>query len=100
MSSPYSWSQWGILSASLTIALYFFYHAFYGQRGFVSWKSRQQEFLELQSSYVDLKKEHDVLARKVRLMQTDIDPDVLTQQAWIILRYVEPNSYVIFEKND
>jgi cell division protein FtsB len=79
----------------MTVSGYFVYHAFYGKRGIHALREKEALLSEIQQEYQFVFKDLERLKNKVKLMQDTIDPDILQQQAWILLRCVPQDQKVI-----
>ena len=85
-----------LISALLSVVTaYFVYYMVYGKKGYKVLCEKRQMLQRKLGEYNVLKEKHDRLQCKVNLMQDHIDPDVLEQQAWVLLRYLSPNKFVI-----
>lgn len=80
----------------LWLSGFFFYHALYGQRGYLALLSKRQQLTLLKEEDKKLSQTHDSLARKISLMREEIDPDLLEQQAWGQLRQLKAGRIVLF----
>ena len=74
---------------------YLSYHAVYGQRGYLAWCEKRKKLMDAAEELRMLRTSYECLAQKVNLMQEDIDPDILEQGAWTLLRQLSPNKFVI-----
>lgn len=79
----------------LALSSYFGYYLIYGNRGYHAWQVRKEQLKTLQHDYGQLSNQHTRLLNKVQLLRKDIDPDLLEQQLWFLLRYIDPDKQVI-----
>jgi len=79
---------------------YFGFHAFNGQRGLRARHEIDQQMAELTAELVRLKAEHNQWERKVALLRPDrIDPDMLDEQARLLLNIAHPNDLVLMRQH-
>jgi cell division protein FtsB len=78
---------------------YFGFHAFNGQRGLHARHLIDQQMVELTAELERLKAERNLWERKVALLRPDrIDPDMLDEQARLLLNFAHPNDVVMMVK--
>ena len=75
---------------------YFSYHAMYGPRGYVMLQEKTMLLRKAENELRKCKTAQDSLGQKVQLMWQNIDPDLLEQQAWRLLRQLPADRVVIF----
>tara|TARA_Y100000588_G_C13981824_1_gene807556 strand:+ start:454 stop:762 length:309 start_codon:yes stop_codon:yes gene_type:complete len=79
---------------------YFLYYFFYGQFGYFALKRLKTELVTTQAQYESLKKQHDLLAHKVALLQPrSLDLDLLEERVRFMLNYGNTKDVIIFEEN-
>lgn len=76
---------------------YFVYYAIHGPRGHHALQHRKKTLVGLEKEFFHLKKNHDFLEKRVQLLQDRIDPDLLEQLVWKMLRYIEPDKQVFLD---
>ncbi|AZL16220.1 FtsB family cell division protein [Rickettsiales endosymbiont of Stachyamoeba lipophora] len=85
----------------LMMAGYFFYHAFFGNLGYVSLKSLYNEYHVLANKYDEIKAEKMILEHKVNHMQAaSLDIDLSEQQIRDVLGFADPREQIIIIKKD
>lgn len=78
------------------IMLYFGYHAVQGDRGLLAWARLTKELESAQATEARLGAERQHLESRVHLLQpSSLDPDLLEEQARLLLNYTGPNEVVI-----
>jgi hypothetical protein len=77
------------------MAGYFSHHAFYGRRGCGSWKDRHTRLAQKEAAVRELARKKAVLNRKIQLIDTCVDPDLLEQIAWTMLRRIPSDRCVV-----
>ena len=86
-------------AAAIVVLCYFGYHAFEGDHGLKAWLqlSAQKAKLTEQVAVVSAKRHH--LEKRVHLLEPDsLDPDMVSEQARIVLGYTQPDEVVIFDR--
>lgn len=84
---------------SLSLCLYFSYHATQGNRSFLRLGSLNQKVATMSQKYDDLHVERVALEKKVVMMRPgSLDRDLLEEQARIVLGYKAPDEMVILQK--
>ncbi len=79
------------------LAAYFGYHAVQGDRGVLAWLRLEQELAQARALEGELAAEQERLTRHVALMRPDhLDPDMLEEQARLLLNYGRADDYLIF----
>ncbi|HWV40138.1 FtsB family cell division protein [Pseudorhodoplanes sp.] len=79
---------------------YFGMHAFSGQRGLRAKHEIEQQMVELTAELERLKAERAQWDRKVALLRSEtIDPDMLDEQARLLLNFAHPNDVVMMVKH-
>jgi len=80
----------------ITLAGYFAYHLFVGDRGVLAWIHLTQELSDAKATLAALEGEKQTLDRRVGLLQPEhIDPDMLDERARAALNLAGPNEIVI-----
>lgn len=80
--------------------VYLTYHLIQGQYGIRSYLKLSAQQSELQQQYLQLKKQHDILAHRVHLLSDDVlDYDLLEERALIVLKLI-PENYAIIHMQD
>ncbi len=83
------------LIAALVIG-YFAVHAFTGNHGIKARETLDQQFAQLSAELEVVKAERQKWQRRVALLKADkLDPDLLDEEARILLDYVDPRDVVI-----
>jgi len=78
---------------------YFGFHAFSGQRGLHARHEIDQQMVELTADLERLKADRSLWERKVALLRPErIDPDMLEEQARILLNLAHANDVVMMVK--
>lgn len=78
------------------LAAYFAYHAVQGERGVLAWQRLERELAEARALDNRLAAEQDRLNRNVGLLRPDhLDPDLLEEQARLLLNYGRKDDYVV-----
>lgn len=80
------------------LSFYLGYHAIWGERGFQVWQERQVQMMELEKTYSQALKRRNDMAAKVKLVQREVDQDILEQLAWTLFRFVSSKKKVILFK--
>ena len=74
------------------ICAYFVYHAVQGDRGLIVWLQLSRELAESQAVLADLSAERAALEHRVSLLRPEsLDPDMLEEQARIMLNFGGPD---------
>jgi cell division protein FtsB len=74
------------------ICAYFVYHAVQGDRGLIAWLQLSRELAESQAVLADLSAERAALEHRVSLLRPEsLDPDMLEEQARIMLNFGRPD---------
>jgi cell division protein FtsB len=80
------------------LAAYFGYHAVQGDRGVLARVRLEQELAEARALDRELAREQARLTRDVALMRPDhLDPDLLEEQARLILNFGGPNDFLVLQ---
>lgn len=83
------------LIAALVIG-YFAFHAFTGNHGIKARESLDQQFAQLSAELAVVKAEREKWQRRVALLKPEkLDPDLLDEDARVLLDYVDPRDVVI-----
>lgn len=83
---------------AITILCYFGYHAFEGDHGLKAWLHLSAEKAKLSGQAAVVGEERARLEKRVHLLKPDsLDPDMLSEQARIVLGYSHPDEVVIYE---
>lgn len=83
------------LIAALVIG-YFAVHAFTGNHGIKARETLDQQFAQLSAELEVVKAERQKWQRRVALLKADkLDPDLLDEEARVLLDYVDPRDVVI-----
>jgi cell division protein FtsB len=83
------------LIAALVIG-YFAFHAFTGSHGIKARESLDQQFAQLSAELAVVKAEREKWQRRVALLKPEkLDPDLLDEDARVLLDYVDPRDVVI-----
>ena len=78
------------------LAAYFGYHAVQGDRGVLAWLRLEQELAQARALDRQLAAVQERLTRRVGLMRPDhLDPDMLEEQARLILNFGRPDDYLV-----
>lgn len=78
---------------------YFAYHAVQGERGVLSWLQMSQQLAEANVTLAQLTEERMVVEHRVSLLgAAGIDPDLLEEQARIMLNVVDPADRLVIVK--
>lgn len=88
-------SRWIFLLGLWSLTGYFSYHAFHGERGYFAWQQKKVHASALQKELIQFQAVKQSLSRKISLIHTHIDLDLLEQLAWLLFRAIEPNKRVI-----
>jgi cell division protein FtsB len=89
----------GLYMVAAALIGYFGFHAFNGQRGLHARHLIDQQMVELTAELERLKAERNLWERKVALLRPDrIDPDMLDEQARLLLNFAHPNDVVMMVK--
>lgn len=89
----------GLYMVAAALISYFGMHAFSGQRGLHARHEIDQQMVELTADLDRLKAERGQWERKVALLRPErIDPDMLDEQARILLNLAHPNDVVMMVK--
>ena len=90
----------GLYMVAAALIGYFGVHAFSGQRGLRAKHEIDRQMVELSADLDRLKIERNQWERKVALLRTDrIDPDMLDEQARMLLNFAHPHDVVMMVKN-
>jgi cell division protein FtsB len=83
------------LIAALVIG-YFAVHAFTGNHGLKARERLDQQFAQLSAELAVVRAERQKWQRRVALLKPDrLDPDLLEEEARVLLDYVDPRDVVI-----
>ncbi|MBL6935228.1 MAG: septum formation initiator family protein [Alphaproteobacteria bacterium] len=83
----------------LVLVGYFAYHLVNGERGFIAFLQLNQQIHEAKASAAFLAKERVEIESRVALMRPDrLDPDMLGEQARVMLSIGHPDEVVIFSR--
>jgi cell division protein FtsB len=89
----------GLYCVAAALIGYFAFHAFNGQRGLHARHLIDQQMVELTGELRRLKAERKSWERKVALLRPErIDPDMLDEQARLLLNLAHPNEVVLMVK--
>ena len=78
------------------LVLYFGYHTVQGNHGLVARGALQERLLAGQERLSALQARHAQLRRRVEgLMPAHVDPDLVDQQARLMLNYAHPDDFVV-----
>ncbi len=84
--------------ASITMVVYFAYHAIQGDRGFIALGKLEHQVSSLNSDLIDLNNKRIRLEKRVALLRPDsIDPDMLEERARIVLGYAWADEIILLE---
>ncbi len=90
----------GLYVVAAALIGYFGVHAFSGQRGLRAKHEIDQQMVELTAELGRLKAERNLWERKLALLRSDkIDPDMLDEQARLLLNFAHPNDVVMMVKH-
>ena len=79
-----------------TLFLWFSFHLLQGDRGYYSYKSSEQQLVTMQGEYAALKIRREKLENRVQRMRSNsLDPDLLDEQARIMLNRFDENEYIL-----
>ncbi|MBP9752624.1 MAG: septum formation initiator family protein [Proteobacteria bacterium] len=79
------------------ITLYFAYHIFQGERGFISWIKLSKTVKQDELTLSDLNKQKEALERRVSLLKPEsLDLDMLEELARKLLNYKKQDETVIY----
>ncbi|OJU72814.1 MAG: hypothetical protein BGO07_01185 [Alphaproteobacteria bacterium 40-19] len=85
----------------LLIGGYLGYHGMYGRRGYMAWKQQRTIFLCKKDSVEKMERLKTRLLSKVQLMKEAVDPDLLEQLAFKVLRRLDSQkSIIIYDMTD
>lgn len=91
-----SWARNIFLMFLFALSVYLGYHSFYGSRGYYVLSLRRKQLEDLSDEFHNADLAHRQLVNKIKFMGDQVDPDLLEQQAWILLRHIAPSKKVIF----
>ncbi|MEX1146920.1 MAG: septum formation initiator family protein [Sphingomonadales bacterium] len=81
----------------IAILFYFGYHAIAGDHGLKAWLSFTAQKAKLSGEVALVQAERERLEHRVSLLKPEtLDPDMLSEQARIILGYTHPDEVVIY----
>jgi len=80
---------------ALSVVGYFIYHSIQGDRGILAWAQLQERLLHTESQLKGFTKEREGLEEKVKALGSEINRDLLDQQARLQLGYTHPHEVVI-----
>ena len=79
--------------------VYFGYHAVQGDRGLIAYAQLGLDVSRVEAELALIREQRKAMERKVALLHPDhIDPDMLDQQARLILGLAHPDELVVFQK--
>jgi cell division protein FtsB len=74
------------------ICTYFVYHAVQGDRGLIAWLQHSRELAESETVLAELVAERSTIEHRVSQLRAEsLDPDMLEEQARIMLNFAEPD---------
>ncbi|KAF0138037.1 MAG: septum formation initiator [Rhodospirillaceae bacterium] len=80
--------------------VYFSYHAVQGERGLLAWWETRHEIRQARTRLARLKKEHDALENRVRLLRPEsLDRDLLEERARAVLNMGVEGDIVVVVPN-
>jgi len=83
------------------LAAYFGYHVVQGERGVLAWQRLERELAEARVLDDRLAEEQDRLTRNVSLLRPgNLDPDLLEEQARLLLNFGRPDDYLVLWPRD
>jgi len=81
---------------AISLVVYFGYHLFAGDRGFIAWIELNKELTTAKTTLADLEVERAVMQRRVDLLRPDhLDLDLLDERARAVLNLAAPDEIVI-----
>ena len=81
---------------AISLVVYFSYHLFAGDRGFLAWIALSQELRDAKATLADLDQQRETLGRRVGLLRPDhLDLDLLDERARAVLNLAAPDEIVI-----
>ena len=80
------------------VAGYFVYHSIEGERGLVAYARLTQDVAQAKAQLEEVSAERKAVERRVSLLRADhLDPDMLDEQARLMLNLVRPDEIVILD---
>ena len=80
----------------LALVAYFGFHAVQGERGILAWHRMKADLAHADAREIELADKRERLARRVSQLQPDsLDPDMIEEQARLLLNYGHPLDRVI-----
>lgn len=80
------------------VAGYFVYHSIEGERGLVAYARLTQDVAQAKAQLEEVSAERKAVERRVSLLRADhLDPDMLDEQARLMLNLVRPDEIVIID---
>lgn len=80
--------------------LYFSYHAVWGNRGYFAWIEKRKILAAAKRECAKVSEVRDQILQKVSLMQDRVDPDLLEQLAWTLLRRLPQHKVIVRYSKD
>lgn len=82
----------------MTVAIYFAYHIFQGDRGLFAWWKLQKLVQRAENTAVQIGDQRSYLENRVRLLNpSSLDPDMLDERARLMLNYGHNDEVVILD---
>jgi cell division protein FtsB len=89
---------WWKPGAAIFVVIYFAYHIIQGNHGILAWHRLSHELEAADKMYTTIKREHDELEHRVRLLRPEgLDPDMLQERARLVLNFSAPNEVVVLK---
>jgi len=80
------------------VAGYFVYHSIEGERGLVAYARLTQDVAQAKAQLEEVSAERKAVERRVSLLRADhLDPDMLDEQARLMLNLVRPDEIIIID---
>lgn len=89
-----------LFPACVALLCYFGWMYFYGTRSVGAFESTNQRIQALEAELAQARARHEAADKRVGLLRADsLDPDMLEEQARLLLNYVQPEEILINNKD-